>query len=120
MDSAREYRGLSRAATMLPREHGAYGQVAFPILTAFLVSDITVAGLLIAAAVVAGFLAHEPAAVLLGLRGTRARRDLQQRAAWWLGCAAAVGGIAGAGALLTLNPAARWSLAVPLAPALLL
>src|SRR5688572_12248058 len=65
MDSAREYRGLSRAATMLPREHGAYGQVAFPILTAFLVSDITVAGLLIAAAVVAGFLAHEPAAVLL-------------------------------------------------------
>ena len=52
---------------MLPREHGAYGQIAFPTLTAFLVSDVSVAGLLIAAAVVAGFLAHEPAAVLLGL-----------------------------------------------------
>jgi hypothetical protein len=50
---------------MLPKEHGAYGQIAFPILTAFLVSGVSVAGLLIAAAVVAGFLAHEPAAILL-------------------------------------------------------
>jgi YwiC-like protein len=118
MDGVREYRGLSRAVSMLPKEHGAYGQIAFPILTAFFVSGISVAGLLIAAPVVAGFLAHEPAAVLLGLRGTRARRDLRPPAVRWLGCAVAVGVIAGA--LLTLNPAVRWSLAVPLAPALLL
>jgi hypothetical protein len=120
MNGAREYRGSSRAVTMLPKEHGAYGQIAFRILTAFFVSGISVAGLLIAAAAVAGFLAHEPAAVLLGLRGTRARRDLQPPAVRWLGCAVAVGVLAGAGALLTLNPAVRWSLAVPLAPALLL
>ena len=58
-------------SSLLPKEHGAYGQIAFPLATAFVVAGVSTAGLLLAAAVVAGFLAHEPAAVLLGLRGAR-------------------------------------------------
>jgi hypothetical protein len=105
---------------MLPKEHGAYGQIAIPLLTAFLVAGVSVAGLLVTAAVAAGFLAHEPAAILLGLRGARAACALRQRAIRWLACAVVIGGSAGVGALLIMDPAARWSLAVPLAPALLL
>jgi hypothetical protein len=105
---------------MFPKEHGAYGQITFPLVTAFLVAGLSAGGLLVAAAVVAGFLAHEPASVLLGSRGARAKRELQQAAIRWLGCAAVIGLAAGAAAFLTMPPAARWSLAVPLAPALLL
>jgi hypothetical protein len=105
---------------MWPKEHGAYGQVTLPLLTAFLVAGVSAGGLLIAVAVVAGFLAHEPAAILLGLRGPRAKRELQQRATTWLAGAAVIGVAAGIGALLMLESAARWSVAVPLVPALLL
>jgi hypothetical protein len=105
---------------MLPKEHGAYGQLAFPALTAFLVAGASPAGLLIVVAAVAGFLAHEPAAVLIGLRGVRAQRDLQQRAAMWLACTAVLGTAAGIAALVMVPTEVRWSFAVPLAPALLL
>jgi len=105
---------------MLPKEHGAYGQLSFPLLTAFLVAGVSAGGLLIAVAMAAGFFAHQPAAVLLGLRGVRARRELRRRAVLWLRCAAVIGVAAGVGALLTMPPDARWSLAVPLAPAFLL
>jgi hypothetical protein len=105
---------------MLPKEHGAYGQIAFPLLTALLVAGVSKGGLLIAVAVVAGFMAHEPATVLLGLRGPRAKRQLRRRASRWLRSAAVIGVVAGVGGLLTMHPAARWSLAVPMVPALLL
>lgn len=104
--------------SLLPKEHGAYGQIAFPLLTAFAVAGVSPGGLLIAAPVIAGFLAHEPAAILLGLRGPRARRELRQRALQWLGWCLAIGASAGAGALLTIDAAARWSIVVPVAPAL--
>jgi hypothetical protein len=106
--------------SLLPKEHGAYGQLAFPLLTAFIVAGASRGGLLIAAALVAGFLAHEPAAILLGLRGARAKREMRQRAIQWLGCCLAIGVPAGAGALLLIDTAARWSIAVPVAPALVL
>lgn len=96
------------------------GQITFPIVTAFAVAGASTAGLLVTAAVVAGFLAHEPAAVLLGLRGGRARRELRGAAVCWLAFCLTGGAAAGAGALLALDPAARWSIAVPLVPALLL
>jgi hypothetical protein len=106
--------------SLLPTEHGAYGQIAFPLLTAFMVAGASTSGMLIAAAAIAGFLAHEPAAILIGLRGARARRDLWRRAIGWLGCCLAIGISAGAAALLTIEPAARWSIGLPLAPALVL
>jgi len=105
---------------MLPKEHGAYGQIAFPIVTAFLVAGVSTGGLLMATAVIAGFLAHEPAAILLGMRGTRAKREWWSRAIRWLGCTLVVGVAAGAGALFLVDTPARWSILVPLAPTLLL
>ena len=105
---------------MLPKEHGAYGQIAFPIVTAFLVAGVSTSGLLMATAVIAGFLAHEPAAILLGMRGTRAKREWWSRAIRWLGCTLVVGVAAGAGALFLVDTPARWSILVPLAPTLLL
>jgi hypothetical protein len=107
-------------SSLLPKEHGAYGQIAFPLTTAFLVAGISTAGLLFAAAVVAGFLAHEPAAVLLGLRGGRARREMHASAVKWLASCLIVGTVTGASAVLTIAPGVRWSIAVPVVPALVL
>jgi hypothetical protein len=105
---------------MLPKEHGAYGQVILPLITAFAVAGPSAAGLLFAAAVIAGFLAHEPVLVLLGLRGPRAKRELRRSAMRWLAASLIVGAAAASGALVAINPAMRWSVVVPLVPALLL
>ena len=106
--------------SLLPKEHGAYGQITFPLATAFVVAGVSTGGLLFTAAVIAGFLAHEPAAVLLGLRGGRARRERYASAVQWLACCLIIGTVAGVGTLLTIAPAARWSVAIPVVPALLL
>jgi hypothetical protein len=105
---------------LLPREHGAYGQMSFPLLTAFIVAGPSAAGLLLAAAVTPGFLGHESAAVLLGLRGARAKREQRSSALRWLAGCLSVGTAAGTAAALLLAPYARWSLLVPVVPALLL
>jgi hypothetical protein len=105
---------------MWPKEHGAYGQIAFPMAAAFLAAGVSAGGLLIAVAAVAGFLGHEPAAVLLGARGPRAARAQRLRATRWLTSAALVVVAAGTGAVLAMPPSVRWSLGVPLAPAILL
>jgi hypothetical protein len=107
-------------SSLLPREHGAYGQIAFPLVTAFVVAGLSPAGLLFATAVIVGFLAHEPAAVVLGLRGSRAKRELGRPAMRWLAFYLTVGVAAGVGALLTMDPADRWSVGVPIVPAVLL
>jgi hypothetical protein len=106
--------------TLWPKEHGAYGQVAFPLITALAAAGPSAGGVLTTMAVLAGFLAHEPAAVVLGLRGPRARRELRSSATTWLLVLAGVGVTAAIGALWTTDPAVRWSLAVPAVPALAL
>lgn len=104
----------------LPREHGAYGQMAFPLVTAFGVAGVSVAALLLATAVIAAFLAHEPAAVRFGQRGVRAAREQGAAAARWLRTCIAIALGAGLGAALILDPSIRWSLAVPAVPGLVL
>jgi YwiC-like protein len=111
---------MSGPGLVVPREHGAYGQIAFPLITAFLVGGMSSAGLLLAVAVIAGFLAHEPAAVVLGHRGSRAQRERGGTAARWLVCCLAFLVAAGAAAVALIPSSARWSLAVPAAPVLLL
>jgi len=116
---------MSTARAVLPREYGAYAELVFPLLTAFLIGGVTPAGLGFALAVVAWFLAREPLAVLNGVRGARLEASLgapARRMAWVLGMLGAAGAAAG---LLLAPPAARaWAL-VPagcagvLAPALL-
>jgi hypothetical protein len=61
---------------LLPREHGAYGQLAVPLLTGLVLAHGRLAALSCAAAAVAAFLAHEPLLVMLGHRGPKAKREL--------------------------------------------
>jgi YwiC-like protein len=105
---------------LFPKEHGAYGQISFPLIAAFGVAGVSAGGLLLAAVVIAGFLAHEPALVVLGLRGPRAKRELWRPAAGWLVLCVLGGAAAACGAWLLVDEAARWSLAAPLVPALVL
>lgn len=109
--------GLTR---LLPREHGAYGQLALPLVTSFAVAGITTPAVLLGVTAVAAFLAHEPLLVLLGRRGVRARRDDSRPASVWL--AVTTASAVGAGLLATglVSPAVRWSLLLPLGPAAVL
>ncbi|HET9554746.1 MAG TPA: YwiC-like family protein [Anaeromyxobacteraceae bacterium] len=102
-----------RPRSLLPQEHGAWGQLAMPLLSALAVGRPTAAALLLTAATVLGFLAHEPWLVTLGHRGLRATREEAPRARrvmWQLLAAAAATGGAG---LLLAPLAARLALAVP-------
>lgn len=62
------------AATLKPKEHGAYAILGIPIVTALAIAGPTEVGLCVAVAAVTGFLAHEPLLVTLGHRGSRAQR----------------------------------------------
>jgi hypothetical protein len=105
---------------LVPREHGAYGQLALPLVTALGAAGLSTPALLLTVSAVALFVAHEPASVLLGFRGPRARRDL--RPAAWRGLMAGAGlaVVAGSIGVLAMDAGTRWSLAVPAAPAALL
>jgi hypothetical protein len=105
---------------LLPKEHGAYGQVAFPLVTALVAGGPSSAGVLLVVAVVAGFLAHEPATIVLGQRGSRATRELRASAIRWLAGTAAIAAAASLAAVITTDSATRWSLAVPALPAVVL
>lgn len=97
----------------MPHEHGAYGQMALPLLTGLALGRPTAAALLLAGASFAGFMAYEPLLVATGHRGARAREEDGARA--WR-TAGALGGAAvllgGAGFLLA-PPLARWAALVP-------
>jgi hypothetical protein len=111
---------MKRSGVLLPKEHGAYGQVAFPLATALVAGGPSAAGVLLGVAIVAGFLAHEPAAILLDLRGSRATREFRAVAIRWLSCSLAIGTAASVAAVTLMEAAVRRSLAVPLIPALAL
>jgi len=66
--------------SLMPKEHGAYGQLALPLITALLCGRPTVAALFHATTAVLAFFAHEPLLVLLGHRGSRALRESDARA----------------------------------------
>jgi len=70
-----------------------------------------------AVAAVAAFLAHEPLLVLLGRRGSRARREHERAAKRWLVVFGVVARVAGVFAFTLAPPGKRWALTMPLAPA---
>lgn len=59
---------------LTPREHGTYAQLAFPILSGLVLGRPGLAAFALAGGVIALYLAYEPAAVLLGMRGVRLQR----------------------------------------------
>ena len=102
-----------RPRSLLPQEHGAWGQLAMPLLSALLLAGPAPAALLLAGATVLAFLAHEPWLVLLGHRGQRARSEAGARARrvmWSFLAAAGLTGLLGA---WLAPPAARLALLVP-------
>lgn len=66
--------------SLIPHEHGAYGQIAMPVLTGLFLGRPGASALLLAAAALVGFLAYEPALVASGHRGRRAREEDGRRA----------------------------------------
>ncbi len=65
---------------MIPREHGAYAELLFPIVTVLLGGRPSGSTWLLALGVIASFLANEPLLVLVGQRGTRMKREEGERA----------------------------------------
>jgi hypothetical protein len=65
---------------MIPREHGAYAELLFPIVTVFLGGLQTTSTWLLAIGAIAAFLANEPLLVLVGQRGNRVKREEDGRA----------------------------------------
>jgi hypothetical protein len=99
--------------SLLPHEHGAYGQIALPLVCALALGRPGPAAALLAAGAFAGFLSYEPLLVAAGNRGARAREEDGPRARRLsAGLITAAVALAGAGFLLA-SPAARLSSAVP-------
>lgn len=65
---------------MVPREHGAYAELLFPIVSVLLGGAPTASTWLLAIGAVGAFLANEPLLVLFGQRGTRMQREESDRA----------------------------------------
>ena len=70
----------NRVPSLLPREHGAYGQLFAPLGAALLGGRPTISGVCFAVSAACAFFAHEPWLVLSGHRGTRIERTLASRA----------------------------------------
>jgi hypothetical protein len=105
---------------LLPREHGAYFELGFPLLSALTVVAPTLASAAMAFAAVLFFLAHEPVAVVSGVRGRRIRDESGHRAWTMLATVAGVGLAVGTAGLLLAEDTARLATLVPLALAVLL
>lgn len=96
----------------MPREHGAYMQLAFPMLTYLWVGELTASAALLGISVWCAFVGHEPAAVLLGLRGSRLRREAAARARARLAILGCVAALSAGVACVRAPPLAAISLAV--------
>ncbi len=111
---------MVRSESLLPREHGVYAELAFPLLTGLLLADINLASVGFAITIVIGVLIHEPFAIVTGRRGKRlqeAHGDRARRRVIVLGVLMA--GAAGAAVLSSPPAATLWAL-VPVAFASLL
>jgi hypothetical protein len=101
--------------SLLPREHGAYAAVAFPLITAWSLGAPTAVQLLWITGCVAVFLAHEPLLIMLGERGRRSHTALGTRARKAVYIFVALAVAAGGLGWWLAPPAARIALILPLA-----
>jgi hypothetical protein len=101
---------------LLPREHGAYAQLGYPLLTGLILSGGHPGALAFAVSGIALFLAHEPMAVIMGMRGVRLRDALVRpsRRRLWILAAVTLAGLLAA---MMLAPWRAWQAAlVPAIP----
>lgn len=106
------HRPTSRSL-LLPREHGAYGELGFPLLTAFLIGRATIAAIAFALASIAAFVAHESLLIVLRQRGQRAFDNERARAFRWLIVLSACVVAAATVGLVEAEPAVRAWCTVP-------
>lgn len=99
--------------SLLPQEHGAWGQLAMPLVTGLALARPTASAALIAAGTVLAFLAHEPWLVALGHRGARARVSDGPRALRTMVGLLAAAGVTGGTGLWLAPPATRLAALVP-------
>ncbi len=104
-----------RSPSLLPREHGAYAQLGFPLLTALALGDLGLAPVLLLVGIFAVFLVHEPVMIIAGGRGGRARAELGDRARRRGALLLIVAATAGAAGLWLASPTARYSAVAPMA-----
>ncbi len=84
-------RPAARPRSLLPKEHGAYGQLGLALVTAVALGRPTLAALALVVAFAATFVAHESLLVLVGHRGGRAQREDGPRARRLLAALLALG-----------------------------
>ena len=70
----------AKARSLWPKEHGAYGQLALPLVTALASGRPSWASAFLVCAVLAIFIAHEPLLVWVGARGAWAKQQHGARA----------------------------------------
>ena len=99
---------------MVPREHGAYAELLFPIASVFLGGAPTTSTWLLAIGAIAAFLANEPLLVLFGQRGTRMKREESGRAKRALLIFSMVALVAGIAGLLLASRPVQYAVGVPL------
>jgi hypothetical protein len=87
---------MSPNSSLLPREHGAYAQLAFPLVTGLALALPSLSTLAFGASAAAFFLANESAVILLGARGKRLQERDGPRAKVWGGILLGAGGTLGA------------------------
>jgi hypothetical protein len=104
----------TNSAKLHPKEHGAYAILGIPIVTALIMSDLTLLGVCVAVASVAGFLAHEPLLVAWGHRGRRAQRSTPA-AKSRLAVLLLITLVAGCIALAAADSSQRWAIVTCLA-----
>lgn len=98
---------------LIPKEHGAYGQLLIPLVAALLIGRPDAGAYLLAAAGTAAFLAHEGLLVQLGQRGSRAARELRVDARKSVGLFGGFAAVAGVVSLTALPVDARSWLLLP-------
>lgn len=99
---------------MIPREHGAYSELLFPMATVFLGGSPTMATFLLAIGAIGAFLANEPLLVLVGERGTRLQRTESGRAKRALLVFAIFGVSAGVAGIISAPQSARVGVVLPM------
>jgi hypothetical protein len=100
--------------SLIPREHGAYGQLGMALATALAIGRPGFASLALAVASVLAFVGHESLLVLLGQRGRRVKDEEGPRARRMLAVLGGLAAVIGLAGLWLAPPEARMGLVPPL------